>query len=170
MNNFYRPSSSVQGFTLVEMLITSSLLLIIGAMSVPNLFRFLNLQTLRASNEQLELGVRQAQNLARQRNVAYTVQVQTINSTPQFAMFPTGQTPTSWTDLASRPDTITADITQGSQIIFASDGSLAPQSPIQPGEEIILNVFVSPATNTRRCVMVQTLLGSIKNGKGTECQ
>ncbi len=170
MNNFHHRYSSVKGFTVFELFATSLIIGVLAAIIAPNLFHFINRQTLRSSNEQLELAVRQAQSLARQRNVNYSVQVRTVNSIPQVAIFPASQTPTNWTDLVSRGNVITADLTQGNEIDFATDGSILGGSPIQPGEEIILNVATAPTTSSRRCVMVQTILGSIKGGQGAECQ
>lgn len=177
---------SYKGYTLIEVLVTVMIMGILAALAMPNWFKYVNEQKLSEATEATETLLRTAQNLAKQQAQAFSVAFRMNNNIPQASLYRTDSSASScWTYLdslgnkksprddcqnLSEANQITLSFIQGDKITFSHDGSIAPNSELQPTDKITLTI--TGLTNTPyRCVRIKTLLGALDKGKdSTQCQ
>lgn len=171
-----------KGFTLIETLIVIVIISILAAIIAPSWVTFLNRQRANAGRDQVLQALRVAQSNAKRTQVPVGVQFN-IPADPQ-AELPT---------LTVRNDTQTlgngslkpgmaslSAFDPGGQIpglAFASNGTLAKLNPdgtvaVDGTVSLPIKIVVSaPAGNnpSRRCVIVETLLGATRTGTDGEC-
>jgi type II secretory pathway pseudopilin PulG len=186
MKRYNRRCRTDAGHTLFELLIVTVIVGTIAALGAPNWFKYIGEQRLNEANETMETILRTAQNRAKQEGQAYKVDFRTYNNIPQVSMYRKDRTPDScWTylnslgDRKSSQDTcqnfvesqkITLSLTHGASITFNFDGTIAPDSLLQPNEKVTLSL-TGVSDSPYRCVRIKTILGSMDRGKDSvQCQ
>lgn len=161
------------GMTLVEITFIVFIMGIIATMSAGNWLNFLNQQKLNKLNETVELSIREGQDKAKTENTSYTVEFR-LNSNNKleyrsYSGLFSALNNTSWKSISDQPESMTVPLSQGSSITFNNNGTINSGSALKTNEKIVLSLpnFSPPS---KRCVIVQTLLGSLTTGKNTECQ
>lgn len=184
-----RTHYSNKGYTLIEILVTTMILAFLASIAMPNWFIYVNEQKLTQASESTETMLRTAQNRAKQEAQAFRVEFRMNNNIPQASLYrmetSTSDASSCWTYLdslrnkksprddcqnLSEANQITIALVQGKQITFNHNGSIAPDSLLQPNEKVTLTI--TGLSNTPyRCVRIKTLLGALDKGKdSTECQ
>lgn len=170
------------GYNLIELLLVGTLVSIIAVFAMPNWFRYIDEQKLNQANDMAETLFRAAQNRSKQEAQSYIVELRMNNNIPQASLYRVDANATNcWTYLSSLGDKkslrddcqnlaeakkITMSLTQGDRIAFRHDGSIKPDSLIQPNEKITLSLTGIP-NSPQRCVRIKTLLGSMDKGKNS---
>ncbi|WP_013324227.1 prepilin-type N-terminal cleavage/methylation domain-containing protein [Gloeothece verrucosa] len=160
------------GMSLVEILVVVMIMGILAAISAPNFFNFFSQQKLTKLNENVELLMRQVQNQSQREKVNYTLEFQVAtNKDFQYKIYqgvPSATNTTTWKSLSDQPENLTVSLTQGKNITFNSNGTINSSGELQVNEKIVVSLAnLNPPS--KRCVIVQSLLGSLSNGKNTEC-
>ncbi|PSF39235.1 hypothetical protein C7H19_00135 [Aphanothece hegewaldii CCALA 016] len=186
MKKYQRSRHFDKGFTLVELLVTVMIMGILAVVAMPNWFKYINEQRLNEATDATETLLRNAQNRAKQEAQNFRVDFRVSNNIPQASMYRTDSSASScWTYLdslgnkksprddclnLSEANQITLSLIQGNSITFSNDGSIAPNSPLQPNENVTLTI-PNLSNTPYRCVRIKTILGSMDKGKdSTECQ
>lgn len=174
------------GHTLFEVLIVTAIIGMLAAISMPNWFKYVNEQNLNQANEASETLLRKAQNRAKQEGQAYKVEFRMYNDIPQASLYRKDKNADScWAYLnglggkkSVRDDCqnfievqkINLSLIHGASITFNFDGSIAPDSLLQPNEKVTLTIN-GLADSPYRCVRIKTILGALDKGKdSTQCQ
>lgn len=177
---------SNKGYTLIEILVTTMIMAFLASIAMPNWFKYINEQKLTQATEATETMLRTAQNRAKQEAQAFRVEFRMNNNIPQASLYRMDSSASScWTYLnglgnkksprddcqnLSEANQITIALVQGDKITFNHNGSIAPDSVLQPNEKVTLTI--TGLSNTPyRCVRIKTLLGALDKGKdSTQCQ
>lgn len=193
------PSQLNAGFTLLELMFVLVIVGILSAIATPSWLGFTNQRRLNAANDAVLSALQQAQQQAKRTKLSYSVSFKTEDTAqgkvPQVAIHPANPTPTNWEilgkDLELKPGqfllgtNLSGENTAGSTLSYASStaqtitfdymGSLPPSTNLG-NKGLILTVGVPQSGNstqvldgTKRCVIVQTLLGTMRTAKGTDC-
>lgn len=159
------PGLHSQGFTLVEQLIILVVLGILLAIAAPVWNGFLASRTLNIGQDQLYHAIRNAQNGAMQSNLRKEIVIREINQSVQWAITTVSFVPGAgdWQRLNADLRIDRAETTlplQGTeyQVQFDHRGHVAGQLG-----RITLRHRLSD--RLKRCVIVSTLLGTIRNGR-----
>lgn len=185
MFNSLPKKSSIQGFTLLEVLAITVILGILAGIAAPSWFGFMERQRLNVAQDEVFRAIQQAQQKARQESTSWqvsfreaTVDGETvvqwrtedeIDADPDpFLNNVTG----GWNNLDSRITLDTANTTLKSggsptawRIQFDYKGRALGDDGIYLGK-IVLSAENIP---DKRCVIIPTLLGTLREGKDDEC-
>ena len=186
----------VAGFTLIEIMITLLIVGILSAIAAPSWLTFTNRQRVNAANDAVLRAIQEAQRQAKSKKLSYSVSFLSAQTqVPKVFIYPAGTvlTPTDsrWTNLgedialkpgqvflysnidAANPNQKSAETTLATSertITFDYTGTLTP------GAVTPLKVVVAAANSTsllpnvtKRCVIVETLIGGLRTAKDKEC-
>lgn len=175
------------GFTLIEMLVVVLLALVLAAIAAPSWFGFMmNQRTSAVRNEVLQT-LREAQTTARTKNQNLVVLLD-VNSDPaRIAISASTSTTTAqWRVLGGgtlqrgmvvfTPAPTPAPASGITSIGFNSDGTICSRMGCPSATSAALtfplriNVQAPNAPNSRRCVIIDTLLGAMREERGTGSQ
>lgn len=186
-------SQSNAGFTVIEVVIVAFIIGILSVSAVPSWFAFTNQRRVNVANDAvfraLQEAQRSAQKTKRRQSVSFKTDVTT--KVPQIAFHLGSDSASSWkplgADLQLKPEKIwmRTNFTSNNTPDSSLPPSTQPPSTITfdymgslPDMSTSLKVVVAlrpasdsalPADSTKRCVIVQTLLGSIRTAKGSNC-
>ena len=157
--SLYAVRKSSSGFTLIEMLVTFIIIGVIAAIAVPNFLGLLNRNRVNQAQRQVEGALKEAQRQAMRRGKQCSITISTSSkeiSNPLPSIPPTPATngcllsnrKLNNVDLASNTTTIT----------FSGKGNITGATPP------VLVVSIPNGTNLQRCVVLDSLLGSLRSG------
>jgi prepilin-type N-terminal cleavage/methylation domain-containing protein len=178
----------IAGFTLIETLIVIVIISVLAAIVAPSWVTFLNRQRANAGKDQVLQALRTAQaNSKRLRQpvgISFNIPANQETDLPTITIRRDTQT---LGEGSLKPGMASLSVVDGNgnnltEIAFADDGSLTgtptfdatgnvtavDQNPPPTPVKVVVS---SPAVNnpTRRCVIVQTLLGATRPGADAEC-
>ncbi|MEB3291912.1 MAG: prepilin-type N-terminal cleavage/methylation domain-containing protein [Synechococcales bacterium] len=184
--------SKTRGFTLIEVIVIVVIVSILAAIAVPGWASFMNTRRISSARAQVIDIIRKAQTDAKQTKTFRQVRFDNNNNQPRVAIVPCrlvndqnvcDVTPTRWEVLGGgdiRANVIQFSLEGGAttgSIVFDDYGMVVnniatlrptPASPTNKGL-FLVGVRTTQANNPR-CAIVETLLGSIREGSGTtEC-
>lgn len=181
-------TGNIAGFTLIETLIVIVIISVLAAIIAPSWVTFMNRQRANAGRDQVLQALRTAQTSAKRLRQPVGVQFN-VPANPQAAL-PTLRIRNDVQTLGNgslKPGMATLDVldrngTRLTGIAFADDGSVAGTPTFDANGNLTavnatlpavpIRVVVSaPAGNnpSRRCVIVQTILGATRSGSDGEC-
>lgn len=179
---------STAGFTLLEMLVLMIIIGVLFAIAAPGWDALISRQRVSTAREQVVQIIRQAQSEARTSKTPRLVVFDpNPGGIPRVANvpFPTNSIPTlpvglgnvgNWRTLGNgdiKRGAIQMASTNPSQLVIASDGSIAQPPTVTADQPANFKVTISrvnaPGDGTKRCAIVATLLGAIRQAEGSDC-
>ncbi len=178
------PNSDQSGFTLLEMLVVVLMVVVLAAIAAPSWLGFMNNQRVSNSRNQILLALRQAQSTARSTNRIQYVYFDTpTGGVPRIAVSPAStQVTVSAADWQTLGNVGNGNVQSGmialsftgasSPIVFDNDGtfclnkSYCSAQTSFPTNGININVQVPNLNSSRRCVVITTLLGAMREERG----
>lgn len=162
------PSSSIAGFTLIEMLVVVIIIGVLGSIAAPSWLSYLNRQRVTTVRDELKAVLKEAQTKAQQKSTSYSVVL--------------GSTPDGPTAALSTAGAIANPVTLGSNtknIQLASFvGSTASSASLEfnyRGEvskddlPFVIKVISDNSSDTQKCLIVSSLLGGIVEAEKSTC-
>lgn len=177
-----------RGFTLLEVIVITIILGILAGVAAPSWFGFLQTQRLNTAQGEINQAIQRAQRLAKQNSTSWQVSFRetTVNGEtvvqwrteneidPDPDVFWDESLSGGWNSLDSR---ITLDATNtnlesndsntGWRTQFDYEGKAVSDNGSYSQKRITLSVENS---DEKRCVIVSTILGNLRQAKGTECE
>lgn len=157
------------GFTLVEVLIVTTLLGLLTAIAAPGWLQFVNQQRLKQANDRIYLALRTAQSQARQTNSRWQASFRQNEAQLEWAIHPADieLTEVYWesipTDIQFDADNTTlARDGEVRRVQFSDRGHVVGQL----GRVTLIHPDYPRA---KRCTFVSTLLGAIRQTKDEHC-
>lgn len=147
-----------KGFTLVEILITLTVLGVLAAIVAPNLLGLLNRQRMNAVRGEILLALEQAQSNAKTTGSDQVVRFDTTADPPRYSIG------TSWRNFNGISAGQIRLVTTAPSIQFNHQG--LPDQEVIP---FIATVSLVNFPNSKKCVMVKTLLGAMGTYEDSQC-
>ncbi|MGF1497952.1 MAG: hypothetical protein ACFB8W_14185 [Elainellaceae cyanobacterium] len=184
-------SSSTAGFSLLEMLAIAVIIGILAAIAAPGWVSFMNQRRAASGSDQLAQLFRKTQNdaqrLRRSRGIKFVPAASSSTGVPEIIVGTLTDSNSDGTlddvvgeafllgegQFSARTVELAAFDNNDNPVdflVFEADGSLSLDPAATP-QPITLRVS-SPASGSspaKRCIMVETLLGAISSGAGSEC-
>ncbi|MGI0487203.1 prepilin-type N-terminal cleavage/methylation domain-containing protein [Pantanalinema rosaneae CENA516] len=180
---------STAGFTLLEMLVLMIIIGVLFAIAAPGWDAIISRQRVSTAREQVVQVIRQAQSEARTSKTPRLVVFDpNPNGVPRVAHVPfptTDPRPSlplnlnnvgNWRILGNgdiKRGAIQMTSTSPSQIVIESDGSIAQPPTVNASQPANFTITISranaPGDGTKRCAIVATLLGAIRQAEGSSC-
>lgn len=193
-NHLSTQLSTKKGFTLIEVLVITIIIGVLATVAVPSFFGYLQRQRLNTAQGEIFRAFQQAQIQARQENTSWQVSVQqaTVNGEtvvqwrsedevdPNPDTFWDNNLTGGWNSLDSR---ITLDV--ANTTIEANDNSNPTAWRVQfdyegraMGDEGVYRDNVdnwritlsAENSNDKRCVIISTILGSLREARDQDCE
>ena len=154
------------GFTLLEAIVTVAMIGIISAIAAPSWLAYLNVQRLNSARSEAVSALSQARTQAIQRHVPYEAGFRQQNQQAQWAIYPVGADPKGqdWKNL-----------NDGVKLLETADTTFAKKDGVyriqfnHRGEvngQLGRVTFASVSGGqTKRCVVVSNLLGTVREGE-----
>lgn len=180
-----RSTSLSKGFTLIELLVVVIIVAVLFGIAAPGWLVFMNRQRVSGAKTELLQVMREAQKLAITKRRTYNVEFSAA-AAAEVSIFSgdgTNNTVPLKTYNVGKRDGGQADVqfttlpaAAGNIVIFDFDGSVREfgtlAAPVNANsDDSIYKVVVSPEDeyNPRSCVVIDTILGSMSEGSGADC-
>lgn len=166
---------SDSGFTLIELIMVILIIGVLSTIAAPSWLAFTNRQRLNKVNDAVLSVLQDAQSDAKKRKLSYSVEfgVNDDDNLPEVAIYPTQTEPNPppweslFKDLEVKPGQVQLDDPpeDKNKITFDYQGNVENEG------DIPYRVTISvPNSSVKRCVIVQTIIGTIKTDKGENCE
>jgi prepilin-type N-terminal cleavage/methylation domain-containing protein len=158
---------TVQGFTLLEVLIVVFIIGILATIAGPSWINMVNNTRLNKAQDAIALAVRDAQRqaLVNKATREVTVKQENLTSKIQWAVHPKDIDPTLWQNIEE--DGLILD-PPSETITFDHKGLLEPPSQADEDDPTTIKLTLQNGGG-QRCVIMRTILGSVQKGTGAEC-
>lgn len=164
------------GFSILEILAVVVIIGVLGAMAAPGWLAFMNRQRASAVKEELQQAIRTAQSEAKQRRRSMTIEFHASDEAvptgiPAYTLegnqqiLGQGEINPGQLELV----VVDADDNDVSQLVFRSDGTLSVADSDYETLPVTISIESPPGSNNKTCLMIESLLGSIDSGSGSEC-
>ncbi|NJR65070.1 MAG: prepilin-type N-terminal cleavage/methylation domain-containing protein [Leptolyngbyaceae cyanobacterium CRU_2_3] len=165
------PRRSKAGYTLVELIVVIVIVAVLAAIAAPGWLAFMNSRRANAARDQIFQALRQAQAQAIRGKESQPVTFDTAAALPTIKSLEViqsvGDGQLEAGDVALRVRNGTAAL-RDDKVEFDANGNLKIADLLSE-QGIKITVTVPPNTGSKRCVIVQTLLGSMRAGSDDEC-
>ncbi|HEY9646660.1 MAG TPA: GspH/FimT family pseudopilin [Chroococcidiopsis sp.] len=162
---------SQAGFTLIEVLVVVVMIGILFGIAAPSWIAFMNSRRVNNASDQISQAIRKAQAEAIRTRRSYGVRFDTVSNPPRLIIGRYNETSdtvdTTGAEVEQlgygsiRPNVIT--LTPGvSSIVFEANGSVRTEDVTPPVTVPVVFTLTASATGARRCVVLETLLGSVR--------
>ncbi len=148
----YNARKSSSGFTLIEMMVTIIIIGVIAAIAAPNFLGLLNRNRVNEAAKQIEGALKEAQRQAMRRGKQCSITIDPTSSTisnPANGCLLSNRNLNNLIQLNSNTTTIT----------FSGKGNITGATPP------VLVVSIPNGTDSQRCVVLDSLLGSLRSGE-----
>lgn len=158
--------AKTSGFTLAEVLVIISVLGVLTAIAAPSFIRFINRLRVKTVQGAVYQALQTVRNQARAQKVAYCATFGMKSEVPKFAIHQSGSSPTLW-------ESFNFEIKSGQVTLFTIDAEEDRICFDYRGntEHVYATVVmqIPDADDTRLCVEVENLLGTLRKDRGSNC-
>ena len=152
--SLYAVRKSNSGFTLIEMLVTIIIIGVIAAIAAPNFLGLLNRNRVNQAQRQVEGALKEAQRQAMRKGKQCSINVNITDSTISGGCLLSNR------ELNTDSYKIQLNSTT-TPITFSGKGNITGATPL-------LVVSIPNGTDSRKCVVIDSLLGSQRSGDYSE--
>jgi prepilin-type N-terminal cleavage/methylation domain-containing protein len=177
---FFAKRNSSAGFTLIEVLAVIIIIAILAAVAAPSWLQYMNNQRIGAVKSDLIQALRRAQQEAIKERQTVEVEFRTPNNLGGAENVPAVDSTATGIQLLGegniRPDTVFMDVYsfegQGGTKDDADDQTISfdYQGTVrQENLPFVINIKANPNSNKQQCVIVASLIGTVKTARDAAC-